>query len=413
MSMKALQSVKIACLLCAALLPAVVDAQFTFTTNTDGSLNIYNYTGTNNIVSLVIPAITNGLPVTTIGEPQAPPGVGIFASLTSLQNVTFNTNLVAIGQEMFAGDHALTNVTLPDSVQNIGLAAFQACGLVNATIGNGVTNIGDQAFQNCGSLVSITIGTNVTSIGFETFYRCSNLASLTIPSVSSLGVFPFEGCVGLTNVVLGNGLTSIGSGLFVGCTNLPDIIIPNGVTNIGDSAFGNCHSLSSVTIGTNVTTIGFEAFYGCTDLTNIVIPGSVTNIGDEAFAYCNLEGIYFEGNPPAPDNDAGVFQGDNNQATAYYLPGNTNWGSTFDGIPTVLWNPQAQTSDGSFGVLNNQFGFDITGTTNIPIVVEASTNLLNSVWTQLQSCLVTNGSIYFSDLQWTNYPDRFYRIRSP
>jgi hypothetical protein len=31
----------------------------------------------------------------------------------------------------------------------------------------------------------------------------------------------------------------------------------------------------------------------------------------------------------------------------------------------------------------------------------------------LQTCKLTNGSIYFSDPQWTNYPGRFYRIRSP
>ncbi|MGH7953958.1 MAG: hypothetical protein ACREFE_18830 [Limisphaerales bacterium] len=77
-----------------------------------------------------------------------------------------------------------------------------------------------------------------------------------------------------------------------------------------------------------------------------------------------------------------------------------------------MWNPQAQTSDGSFGVQNNQFGFNITGTRNIPIVVEASTNL-GGTWTPLQACTVTNGSIYFSDSQWINYPNRFYRIRSP
>jgi hypothetical protein len=38
-----------------------------------------------------------------------------------------------------------------------------------------------------------------------------------------------------------------------------------------------------------------------------------------------------------------VFNGDNN-AVIYYLPGTTGWVSTFDGRPTALWNPQAQTS---------------------------------------------------------------------
>ena len=72
-----------------------------------------------------------------------------------------------------------------------------------------------------------------------------------------------------------------------------------------------------------------------------------------------------------------------------------------------------QTSDGIFGVRTNQFGFNITGITNIPIAVEACTNLTSGNWTALQTYTPTNGAIYFSDPQWTNYPARFYRLRSP
>ena len=104
-----------------------------------------------------------------------------------------------------------------------------------------------------------------------------------------------------------------------------------------------------------------------------------------------------------------------NSPTVYYLPETTGWSDFANnvGVPTVLWNPQTQTGDGSFGVENHQFGFDITGTTNIPIVVEAATNLTGGPWMALQNCTLTNGSVYFSDPQWTNYPSRFYRIRSP
>ena len=52
-------------------------------------------------------------------------------------------------------------------------------------------------------------------------------------------------------------------------------------------------------------------------------------------------------------------------------------------------------------------------TADIPIVVEASTNLANANWVPLQSLNLTNGAFYFSDPNWTNYPARNYRIRSP
>ena len=62
---------------------------------------------------------------------------------------------------------------------------------------------------------------------------------------------------------------------------------------------------------------------------------------------------------------------------------------------------------------NNQFGFNITGTSNIPIVVEACTNLASPVWTALQSLTLTNGLFYFSEPLQTNGSGRYYRISSP
>jgi hypothetical protein len=87
--------------------------------------------------------------------------------------------------------------------------------------------------------------------------------------------------------------------------------------------------------------------------------------------------------------------------------------ATFAGLPAVLWNPQVQTSGASFGVRTNQFGFNITGTSNLVIVVEACTNLANPNWAPVGTNTLTGGWSYFSDPQWTNHTHRFYRLRSP
>lgn len=79
---------------------------------------------------------------------------------------------------------------------------------------------------------------------------------------------------------------------------------------------------------------------------------------------------------------------------------------------SVLWNPQVQTSDGSFGVRTNRFGFNITGSSNLVIVVEACTNLASPSWSPVGTNTLSGGSSCFSDSQWTNYPCRFYRLRS-
>ncbi len=66
----------------------------------------------------------------------------------------------------------------------------------------------------------------------------------------------------------------------------------------------------------------------------------------------------------------------------------------------------------SFGVHTNGFGFTIFWATNIPVVVEACTSLANHGWSPVATNTLTNGASYFSDPDWTNYPARFYRLRS-
>jgi hypothetical protein len=230
-----------------------------------------------------------------------------------------------------------------------------------------------------------------------TGYNCLGPRSLTIPST-----------------INGLPVTSIGNGAISYCSALTTVTIPNSVINIGDSAFSDCTGLTSVTMGNSVTKIGHEAFAYCTRLTSVTIGNSVTSIGQQAFNCCtNLAGVYFEGNSPSADR--AVFDRDD-KATIYYLPGSAGWGSMFAERPTALWslpNPLILNKDPSFGVQTNGFGFIISWATNISVMVEACTNLANPIWSPVGTNTLTGGSSYFSDPQWTDYPGRFYRLRSP
>ena len=259
------------------------------------------------------------------------------------------------------------------------------------TTNNGTITI--TAYTGPGGVVTIPSSTNglpVTGIGDWALETNANVISVGVPnSVTSIGVSAFWGCTSMTSAALGSGLNSIGDFAFADCFSLAAITIPNGVTNIGFAAFDFCASLTNMTIPGSVASLGGDAFYGCSGLTS----------------------VFFMGNAPSASNTTVFAETDN--AAAYYLPGTTNWSATFGGAPALLWNPQAEANPATFGVRTNRFGFNIIGTTNIPIVVEASTNLAGASWTALLSCTLTNGSIYFSDPQWTNYRARSYRIRSP
>jgi len=334
------------------------DAQFNYVTN-NGAITITLYTGSGGAV--VIPGTINNRQVTTIGD-----GIHSVFAYTSVSSVTVTNN---------------------------------------------VTLIQTNAFQMASSITNVIMGTNVTTIGNGAFFYCNGLTSVKIPSsVTNLGIWAFENCNNLNSVIISNGPTSIAQGAFEDCPNLTNVAIPNSVTNIGELAFGNDTSLTNIKLPNSLTIIGQFAFGSC-DLTNLTIPASVTSIGSDAFSevFSPASAFYFAGNEPSGDST--IFSGDN--GNVYYLPGATGWGKTFGGLFTVLWNPQPQTSGASFGIHSNQFGFNITGPTNIVLTVDACTNLANPIWQAVQTITLNGGSYYFSDSQWTNYHVRFYRLRSP
>ena len=437
--------------------------QFGYTINA-GSITITGYFGSCEVVG--IPLTINGLPVVSIGEdafvnydnietmaiPSSVTNIArsAFASCNSLANLIIANGVTSIGGGAFVGCGNLHNVSIPSSVTSIGEQAFFECtGLTNITIPDGLTSIGPNAFSDCVRLRNVSIPGSVTSIGQEAFLYCLNLTNTTIrASFTNIGEGVFNECTGLTSVNFTNGATTIGVDMFEDCSSLISVTIPASVTNIGQSAFFGCSSLSAITVDpqntfyksvndvlfnksqtmliqypalqTNrfyvipdsVTSVGDVAFANCADLTNLTFPASVTNIGVEAIYECSgLSSIYFEGNAPA----LGAAAFDFVSPIYYYLPGTTGWSSfTAEfGIAPVLWNPLIQAEGFNFGEREKTFGFNITGTNNFTVVVEACTNLASPNWIPLQTITLADGSFQFSDPQWTNYPSRFYSLAMP
>ena len=257
-------------------------------------------------------------------------------------------------------------------------------------------------------------GLPVTAIGDFAFKQHLNVTGMTIPSsVTSIGNWALSS-TSITNMVIPNSVTNLGDYAMYYVYPLFSVVVPGSVQNIGSYAFSTCPLLGRITLLEGVASIGTNAFAG-DNFGSMIIPASVTNIAYEAFAGCyNLSGLYFEGDAPYADPYA--FYGNPGPTTAFYLPGANGWGSSLGVHPAVstgIWTPmQVQTDDGNFGFQSNQFGFTITGSTNDAVVVEACTNLANPVWSFVKVLTLPGGSALFTDQKWTNYPGRFYRVRS-
>jgi len=257
-------------------------------------------------------------------------------------------------------------------------------------------------------------GLPVTAIGDAVFKQKFNVTTITLPSnITSIGNWAFA-YTAITDLVIPNTVTNLGDYAAYSCYSLLRIVVPGSVGNIGLLAFSDCTHLGSIVLLDGVSSIGTNAFAD-DNFGSVIIPATVTNLAYEAFGGCySLKSLYFKGDAPYADPYA--FYGTPRPVTAYYPPGANGWGPTLGVDPpmqTGIWRPlQALTHDGNFGVQNNRFSFTVAGSTNDVVVVDACTNLANPVWSYVSVLTLSGGSSLFSDARWTNYPGRFYRVRS-
>jgi uncharacterized delta-60 repeat protein len=99
-------------------------------------------------------------------------------------------------------------------------------------------------------------------------------------------------------------------------------------------------------------------------------------------------------------------------AGAYSVVVSNGFGSVTSAVATLVVGPTPPvilTGDGAFGVISNQFGFNVSGVSSQVVVVERSSNLLQ--WLPLQTNTLGSSPVYFSDPAWSQTPHRFYRAR--
>ncbi len=191
-SLKWLMALLLCLLLCASIGCAAAESaektvgDFTFSIPYGTYATLTDYTGKGGAVAL--PETVDGVPVT------------------------------GIASSAFASDRAaITDVTLPGTLERISSAFKDCTALTNVTLMEGMTAVGANAFNGCVSLTDVSLPSTLTYIGPGAFAGCVNLAEIKIPeSVTEIGPGAFDGCDSLTSITLPAGLVKAAGNSFGG-----------------------------------------------------------------------------------------------------------------------------------------------------------------------------------------------------
>lgn len=167
-------------------------------------------------------------------------------------------------------------IEIEDGITSIGAFALCDCSsLMSAAIPDSVVDIGTAAFRGCTRLTTVTFGSGLKRINDYAFINCTSLTHMTVPDgVEYVGNSAFANCSAIEEVELGAGLQQLGSWAFAGCELLSCLAIPEGTVRLGDHAFAYCYNLERVFLPVSIKVIGAELFLGCAAPININYAGT-------------------------------------------------------------------------------------------------------------------------------------------
>ncbi|MGN1420531.1 MAG: leucine-rich repeat domain-containing protein [Eubacterium sp.] len=236
------------------------------------------------------------------------------------ENYVMPDSVVEIPENCFAGNKFLKSIDLSDNLNKIGNNAFNSSSLTQITIPSSVSDIGISAFENCSKLENVKFDDNVSLPSLnKTFYNCEKLKTVEFGenvSISKISNYAFSftaitsiklpddvniitdyafsnksSISVLTEVTLPNNLTTLNKGAFCR-TSIEKIEMPDSLKYIGKDVFSNCKSLNIVLLN-KIEGIDNYAFRNCDSLESIDLTG-ITALSKTAFSGCdNLKKFCF------------------------------------------------------------------------------------------------------------------------
>ena len=246
---------------------------------------------------------------------------------TKLGSVVFEQGsaLRMIGDSAFEGSLYLTQISLPEHLEQIGAYAFRETGLTAVTLPASVTVLKEGVFAACHSLARIDVADqnsvycDVNGVVYDksmttlvAYPAGAAASSYKVPqTVTAIGEAAFFGSHKIYTVELPLALREIRREAFYDCAALNSMYIPANVVQIANLAFAHTPALSRISFDENSTLprISYQAF-AYSGITNLRVPASVSSVAQGAFEGCfELRYVTFASGSKLPAISAYMFSG--------------------------------------------------------------------------------------------------------
>lgn len=346
-----------------AELPDPPPASATFSYSVDNGCAVITDV-TNYPADLVIPAVLDGYPVSTIGH-------NAIQYKSGLETVIISEGISRLNSQVFRGCKDLRRVEFPSSITYIYDNVFFGCENLESievapgstylksidgvlfvdggrtllsypngrkgthyTVPEGTTTIGPSALAEC-TLTDLTLPASLESFYKYSMFQCMYLQNFHVAPDSPyltaqdgiLYTRDMSTCLACPSgregaITVADGVTALSDYAFQNCGYMTSLTMPDTVTSIGALCFEQCLDLNRIDLSSNLTEIGYGAFTYCYSLPMLILPASLEVIGSSAFHQTGLSEYFFLGDAPEL---LGINLPFSSSAAFYRLPQSSGW----------------------------------------------------------------------------------------
>lgn len=215
-------------------------------------------------------------------------GENAFENSKHLKTVQLSNNLKAICAYGFSSCKNLTECTIPESVEALGLRAFEYCENYSSSIhlSEKCKVIGTECFHGCTSIREITLSEGLIEVCNSAFQGTRIKACFFPQSVKECGPAVFAECSELETVEFPKEVrpeATLSSGMFGECSKLKKVVLPQNIVGILEGAFSKCISLTEIHIPKTVELIDYTVFDQCSNLKDVYFENANCSIAYDAF----------------------------------------------------------------------------------------------------------------------------------